>query len=280
MKASSQLLFLRPSSILYTKLPTKPLIIPTSILPTPSTKTPSTPRPHTRSFVSNPLTPQLQTLHAARTLPYPSSALFALIADIAAYTDFLPYCNSSTVTALSAPHPSTSKTYPAEAHLRIGWAGYDEAFTSKVFCVPDTCVEAVAGAVRTTLPTSDLQHYGGEDAKSAHVPGNEIFQSLRTCWTLREFPFKPLPSDGKTPQEGSADLPSRARTEVELQIEVRFASAMYAALSQAAAPKMAAFMVGAFERRAREVLGKGEVGDGEQMGSGEDSALETAVGGR
>ena len=112
------------------------------------------------------------------------------------------------------------------------------------------------------------------------MAGNEIFESLLTRWTLREFPFKPLPPDGKSPQEGEANLPSRARTEVQLHIEVKFASAVYAALSQAAAPKVAGFLVEAFEKRAREVLGEGEVGKGEQMGSGENSVLETTAGSR
>lgn len=40
-------------------------------------------------------------------------------------------------------------------------------------------------------------------------------------------------------------------------IEAQFASAVYAALSQAAAPKVAGMMVEAFERRAREMLGEG-----------------------
>ena len=44
---------------------------------------------------------------------------------------------------------------------------------------------------------------------------------------------------------------------MNLHIEVRFASAVYSALSQAAAPKVAGMMVEAFEARAKEVLGQG-----------------------
>ena len=74
---------------------------------------------------------------------------------------------------------------------------------------------------------------------------------------MREYPFKPLPPDGKSPQEGSASEPSKPQTEVNLKIEVKFANAVYAALSKAAAPKVAGIMVQAFEERAREVLGEG-----------------------
>ncbi len=40
-------------------------------------------------------------------------------------------------------------------------------------------------------------------------------------------------------------------------LEVRFASAVYSALSQAAAPRVAGMMIEAFEKRAAVVLGEG-----------------------
>ena len=118
---------------------------------------------------------------------------------------------------------------------------------------------------------------GVEDATS------KIFASLLTRWTLREFPFKSPPTDGKRLQDAGHEEASGPRTEVNLVIEVRFASAVYAALSQAAAPKVAGIMVEAFERRAREVLGKGHaVGQKEQeglerAGKGGQGALEGVI---
>ena len=98
---------------------------------------------------------------------------------------------------------------------------------------------------------------------------NGVFERLVTRWTLTEYPFKPLPPDGKSPQEGKASLPSRPQTEVGLKIEVTFKSAVYAALSQAAAGKVAGMLVRAFEERAREVLGEGEGGPEEVMRRGD-----------
>ena len=68
---------------------------------------------------------------------------------------------------------------------------------------------------------------------------------------------------------------------MNLEIEVEFASAMYAALSKAAAPKVASMMIEAFEKRARDVLGEGHGGveeDGMRGGKeGRDGALEGAI---
>ena len=215
---------------------------------------------------SNPLgAPAPQTLQASRTLPYPASDLYALIADIPSYPKFLPYCTSSKVISYTAPD-ANGKRWPREGELRVGWSGLDEAFRSKVYCVPGKIVEAVVGDAQTSIPPEDLKDlYGQDNGKSDQA--NPLFKSLTTRWTLRSFPFKPLPPSGKPPQEGSASLPSRARTDVDLTIEVQFANPVYAALSQAAAPKVAGILVEAFEKRAREILGPGQVGEGEQMDS-------------
>ena len=243
------------------------------------------PRTHspTRQFVLNPLTP-LQTLTASRILPYHAAPLFDLIADISSYPQFIPHCTSSTITSYSSTDSSTSRTWPRTADLKIGYGPYDELFRSAVYCLPYTVLEAVAGDAEPTIPRSQLPHYYNADFSTSPDPekssGNSaIFSSLLTRWTLREYPFKPAPPDGSSPQEGEANKQSASpRTEVNLHIEVQFASAVYSALSQAVAPKVAGMMVEAFEKRAREVLGKGH-GVEEEMrsksGLGVESAGET-----
>ncbi|MCJ1419345.1 hypothetical protein MMC32_005699 [Xylographa parallela] len=251
MKPPTQLRLLRPSAL--TTIPLRTTSILTTLPPSP---------PQTRPFISNPLTPAPQTLSATRTLPYAAPALYALIADIAAYPTFLPYCTAATITAWSAPHPRTSARYPRAATLTVGFQSYSETFRSHVFCLPDTAVEAVCGAARTTLQARELPHYAdaadAADDDAADTP-NPLFTSLLTRWSLRSFPYKPPPRSGR-PQVENAPSESKPRTEVSLHIEVQFASAVYAALSQAAAPKVAGLVVEAFEKRAREVLGEGDVG--------------------
>lgn len=232
-----------------------------------------------RGFLSSHVTPQ--TLTATRTLPYPAAALYALIADIPAYPSFVPYCTTASTIALSAPDPLLGKRWPRIADLSVGWGPYDERFRSRVFCLPNKILESVVGEARCSIPARELPHYhdkgeaeseAGEGREEVNVNSNDgrhdddlarstadgintsIFTSLLSRWTLREFPFKPPPPDGSPPQEGLASEPSERRTEVGLVIEVQFASPVYAALSQAAAPKVAGIMIEAFEKRAREVL--------------------------
>lgn len=230
----------------------------------------------TRHF-SNPLNP-LQSLNATRILPYHSAPLYNLIADIQSYPEFIPYCTTSSITSQSAPEKKTNQRWPRTADLHIGYGGYDERFRSAVYCLPYTVLEAVAGSAEPTIPRSQLPHYY-DDPDYSHdaekSTGNErIFTSLLTRWNFKEFPFKPAPPDGKTPQEGSASLPSSPRTEVNLTIEVQFASAVYSALSQAAAPKIAGMMIEAFEKRAGEILGKGAEDVSGTEKDGEKGAIE------
>ena len=145
-------------------------------------------------------------------------------------------------------------------------------------------IEAVAGDAEPTIPRSQLPHYY-EDPEHSHEPeksaGNErIFTSLSTRWSLKEFPFKPPPPDGGNPQEKSASESSKPRTEINLAIEVRFASAVYSALSQAAAPKVAGMMIEAFEKRAGEVLGGGQGPVSKAEKEGEKGAIEGVTGGK
>ncbi|KAH0607661.1 uncharacterized protein H6S33_002695 [Morchella sextelata] len=72
----------------------------------------------------------------------------------------------------------------------------------------------------------------------ADASQNELFKSLKTRWEIRPR------GEGK----GS---------DVELHIEFAFKNPVYAALSGAVAPKIVNIMVEAFEKRAKEVLGKG-----------------------
>lgn len=243
-----------------------------------------------RPFLSTPLTPESQILHASRTLSYPASKLFSLISDISSYSSFLPYCTSSDITRWSSPSEKTNKKYPREAILKVGWSGYDETFRSKVYCVPDSVIEAVSGTARPTIPPDELSHYNGSDSASSPtsldapaVEDNPLFSSLLSTWTLREFPYKPAPAPAPDDQvhplqDSKQGGPPVAQTEVDLRIEVTFKNPMYAALSKAVAPKVAGLLIEAFEKRAKEVFGEYH---GQRPGQRQrDSAIEGVIPGK
>lgn len=131
----------------------------------------------------------------------------------------------------------------------MGWEGIvDESFESRVYCVPDRVVEAVSGSAKCGIPKGDLGHYyvGKEGRQENEGEEGGVFESMRTRWELKE-------------------LENGMGTHVRLDVDVCFANQVYAALSQAAGPKVAEIMVGAFERRARDILGEGEVGSREKV---------------
>ncbi|KAI5798893.1 hypothetical protein EDC01DRAFT_22011 [Geopyxis carbonaria] len=109
---------------------------------------------------------------------------------------------------------------PTEADLRVGWGSFDETFSSRVTCKPeDLMVEADASQ-------------------------NPLFEKLLARWEISE-PATTIEPEGKS--------------DVHLKIEFQFTNPIYSALSGAVAPKVADVMIQAFEKRAKEVLGKKEI---------------------
>lgn len=219
-----------------------------------------------RTFLPNPFT-QNQTLTATRTLPYPSSVIFKIISDVNAYHQFLPFCQGSEVTKTSQPAPD-GNSYPEEAKLIVGFNGdIKEEFTSRVYCVPERVVEAVSGKTTTTLPAKDISHHSARpSADQDPAQDTAVMAHLLTRWTLKPYPYKPPPHDALHPTshqknvETTNPLPAQPKTEVNLTIEFQFSNPLYAALSSAAAPKVADKMIAAFEKRVRAVVeGPGHV---------------------
>ena len=199
-----------------------------------------------RTFFPNPFVSEKQTLTASRTLPYPASAIYATISDVASYSKFLPYCQSSTVTKTSNPAAANNTAYPEEAKLSIGFnSDVSEEFWSRVYCVPDRVVEAVSGLTDTSLAPQEIEHHNPRPAAASDPTRNQsVLTHLATKWVLRSYPYKPSEETGES---------AKHITDVNLVIEYQFANPVYAALSAAAAPKVAEKMIEAFENRVKAV---------------------------
>jgi coenzyme Q-binding protein COQ10 len=184
-----------------------------------------------------------RVLTATRNLPYNPALLYEVIASVESYSQFLPFLNASTVTARDS-----ETGYPTQAFLTVGYGPLSETFTSQVICdVEKLTVEAKSGAEYA----GEVQ--GGRDRKSAPSSGlsgffpgaNEgLFEYLTTRWEL--VPLAPAGAQGKP------------LTKVNLEVRFEFRSEMHATLMSAVEGKMAGVMIEAFEKRIREVEGRGQ----------------------
>lgn len=215
--------------------PLQPLLRPALVHPRPTNARPFL----SNIFASSTSAPtDIQTLRASRTLPYPSAPIYSIIADVPSYASFLPYCTRSTITHWSAPDAHTARRWPSIGVLTSGFGSLTESFTSRVYCVPGRVVESVGGHTVTALPPDQIKHHLAAEAQGdQHVPsaGSEgLLTHLRNTWTVDEL--------------------GPAHTRIELVLEFRFQSPLYAALSAGAAPKVAEAMVRAFEERVSTLL--------------------------
>ncbi|KAI2643660.1 hypothetical protein GGS21DRAFT_28807 [Xylaria nigripes] len=231
--------------------PTRLLPLP---LPLPLPRLPTHQPRRTFLNIFTPPSPPPQTLIASRRLPYNHAALYNLIADINSYSSFLPYCSHSRVTSWTAhPDPEFGRHWPTRADLTAGWGNIEQTYTSRVFCVPGTIVEALSGeGARSGIAPEVLAKHGLTD-ESASTParhaqfggegkaggeGEGLFKTLVTRWTV-------------TP--GGA--PGAEWSDVDLHIHFQFANPLFAAVSSAVADKIAPLMIEAFVERAKKILG-------------------------
>lgn len=195
-------------------------------------QTPTSVAPARRHFFDLPRTEVIK-LSESRILPYKPDTLYTIISDVDKYKDFIPYCQQSRVTKWSSPD-SDGKRWPEQADLKVGWGGFEETYTSKLFCVPGSIIEALGGDAKTTLSKGQLSHHS-QASIDAPATSNAMFKKMATKWSIN-------PS-------------GQDRTKVDLNIEFQFSNPLYGAVSKAVAPKLAETMIEAFEMRAQAVLG-------------------------
>jgi len=154
----------------------------------------------------------------SRVLPYPRSAVFDAIVSVEKYPSFLPFVQSAHVSERD------QHQLPSRASLKVGYdaLGIAENWESLV-----TAAEA----------------HGTIEARSADV-GNEngLFEVLKTKWQLHEI--EDIRRQG---------LGIGAQTAVRLDVQVKFRSAMYDKVFAGVEEKVAGMMVGAFEKRIKEL---------------------------
>lgn len=86
-----------------------------------------------RPFFSFPST-EPTTFSVTQRFDYPPSLIYGVVSDVQHYSDFVPFCEGSTITK------TDGEGNPVEAVLKVGWNQFNEEFASKIECVKDQSV--------------------------------------------------------------------------------------------------------------------------------------------
>ncbi|KAL8291908.1 hypothetical protein RQP46_002166 [Phenoliferia psychrophenolica] len=221
-------------------------------------------RPSTRPFFSFPFsgTPPSQTpsppskgslthrgsisiYTESRILPYSPQELYAIIADVDSYHDFLPFATASRVLSAVRHVEGTpgeirdlrrkewlvgdrevgeGERWEMEAELKAGAMGFVEGYVSRVEAIKYRSV-------------------------SAKARDSTLFKHLETSWTLS--PSSTSPSPSASPSSTAND-----RTKVDLYLAYAFASPLHAAVVSGAWEKVSGMMIDGFEKRLRSIYGE------------------------
>lgn len=164
----------------------------------------------------------MRHLTHTRVIPYPRSSVFDAIAGVEKYPSFLPFVLSANISE------KDQNDRPRRASLKVGYdtLGIEEVWSSIV--------------------NADEEH-GVIEARSADPETGDkegLFEILKTKWQLHDL------EDIRRQGTGIG-----AQTAVRLDVEVRFRSAMYDKVFAGVEEKVAGMMVGAFEKRIKELAG-------------------------
>lgn len=164
--------------------------------------------------------PPLRRLTHSRVLPYPRSSVFRAIISIERYPSFLPFVLSANVSQVD------ENKLPSRARLKVGYdnMGIEENWNSIVNAEEDKGLIEARSA-------------DAEDGQE-----NGLFEVLKTRWQLQDLESVRTREEEECPQ-----------TAVRLDVEVKFRSAIYDKLFSGVEEKVAGIMVGAFEKRIKEL---------------------------
>lgn len=186
-----------------------------------------------RAFFSlpniSPDSPETQIYHERKILPYRSSDLYQIVADVESYPNFLPYCTGSRVSNRSEREDGVILMH---AELTIAFLTFRESYVSSVTCKPYESVQAIASS-------------------------STLFKTLNSVWRFQPVsPNSPHPS--KTPLSHTAGTsPDDGPTLVTLDIEYAFANPMHAVVSAKVFGQVSQLLVKSFEARCLAVYGPG-----------------------
>ena len=160
------------------------------------------------------------------------SQLFAIVADVNKYHEFLPFCRRSQVT-------NRIDKDRFEAELEIGFKVFNEKYTSKVTL--DAPRKVVA-----------------EDKSHEEDGGGTLFEKMRTVWRFRELEEEEEDVDSDSGKENDdASLKENkpvVSTVVDFEIAFKVKSSTHAAALSVFFEDVANTQIQAFEKRCRSLM--------------------------
>ncbi|KAH9482284.1 Coenzyme Q-binding protein COQ10-like protein, mitochondrial [Psilocybe cubensis] len=187
------------------------------------------------SFPFGGLESKPQNYNEQKIFPYNAKELYAVVADVASYPQFIPFCVSSRIDRSALERAMKGRTV-VDAELAVGFLNFKESYVSEVTCVPFESVQARA---------------------SSSTP---LFKSLLTTWRFQN-PTSKLCSVSQS-SSASAESTSIERdnssspTLVTFDLTYEFANPLHAGVSATFFGQVSKMMIQAFEDRCVEVYGR------------------------
>ncbi|KZT24543.1 cyclase/dehydrase [Neolentinus lepideus HHB14362 ss-1] len=188
--------------------------------------------------------PKPQTYHERKILPYTRPQLYEVVADVASYPRFVPFCTGSRILTPPTSQGASPSVKQLEAELTVGFLSFKESYVSKVVCTPYESVEATA------------------------LSSSPLFKTLVTTWRFQDVVPQSTRSNTANvtsrDQEGmtmrsaelfSGTLKNPQETVVTLDLAYAFANPLHASASAMFFGQVSRLMVDAFQRRCTEVYG-------------------------
>jgi len=171
-----------------------------------------------------------QTYHEEKIFPYTDRELYAVVADVASYPQFIPFCTGSRIEKSALQRAMQEKT-EVDAELTVGFLNFKESYVSTVTCIPFKSVQARA---------------------SSSTP---LFKTLSTTWNFK----------GTTPTLSSPTTLSGIKSDtvaahnystlVSFDLTYEFTNPIHAGISAAFFGQASKLTIKAFEDRCLAVYG-------------------------
>jgi coenzyme Q-binding protein COQ10 len=189
----------------------------------------------------------IRLLHALLALiptlkRYSTKELYAVVADVASYPKFVPFCLASRVAASTLAQAMQRKTV-VDAELTVGFMSFKESYVSTVTCIPYESVQVRCYHLFQCLV---INFVIPQASASSSTP---LFKNLSTTWK-----FQSTSSPESTATEGLEDRVGPTLVSYDLAYE--FANPLHSVTSATFFGQIAGMMIKAFEDRCWAVYGK------------------------